>query len=183
MLLNNSRTSRHPKSKERLAGQSVGSGASASAASSASVSLRVSDAVSNGDGLGSSSNTIFPLSLPLNFSISASVRITARTGCPETGPAVPGDHGRAKPIKGVYCGSFKCALNFVHDQPRPNGPHFSSLAPDSPHSCILRTAHSAAACNPGDPVRSRAIDVGQIKCILHNLRILERFSLDPVHHI
>src|SRR5947209_11526501 len=109
-----------------------GSGAKASAASSASVSLLVSTVVMGCEGLGASNSTILPLSLPLNFSKSASVRITARTGCPEMVPFVPGDHGRAKPIRGVYCGSFKCALNLVQDQPRPKGPHFSSLASASP---------------------------------------------------
>jgi len=34
-------------------------------------------------------------------------------GLRRNGPSVPGDHGRLKPIKGAYCGSFKCALNFT----------------------------------------------------------------------
>ena len=67
-------------------------------------------------------------------------------------PFVPGDHGRLKPISGAYCGSLSCALNFTCDQPRPNGPHSSSAACSSPQELNWRTAHSAAAFSPGDPV-------------------------------
>ena len=120
-----------------------GSGARASAASSSFVSLRARLAVMSGDGRASSSRIILPFSLPLNFSMSASVWMGAITGSPVSVPFVPGDHGRAKPISGEYCGSFMWAVKRTQYQVRPNGPHFSSLAFDKPHSLNRRTAHSA----------------------------------------
>ncbi len=87
--------------------------------------------------------TILPFSLPLNFSMSASVRIGATTGSPETVPPVPGAQASGKPMSGEYCGSNMCASKCEYVQPRPKGT-LSSLAL-MPYSSMRLTTHSAAA--------------------------------------
>ena len=78
-----------------------------SAARSASEYVLNNGALWSASSRAGSRSTILPLSLPLNlihvgFGSDHSRARAAR----QTGPFVPGDHGRLKPISGAYCGSL-----------------------------------------------------------------------------
>ena len=55
-------------------------------------------------------------------------------------------------MTGMHCGSITWAENRLSVQPRPNGPHASRWALDSPHAASRSRVHSLARFMFGEPV-------------------------------
>src|SRR5688500_2501407 len=68
-------------------------------------------------------------------------------------PFVEGDQALGYAITGNTCGSMTCAEKLFSDQPRPNGPHDSSLAFCIPHLSIVSRVHSLARFILGELVK------------------------------
>jgi hypothetical protein len=83
---------------------------------------------------------------------SRGVNSGAETTSAVIGPGVAADQALGMPASGAYTGSFMWAEKRASDHPRPNVPHFSVRALDTPHSFRRRTDQSAATRNPGELV-------------------------------
>ena len=126
--------------------------------------------------------TIFPASLPLYLSKSASVFMSTQTAGAVTGPFVAGDHGAACAMKTAVSGEVMRTQVFSCCQPMPNSPQSSRCALAAAHGGELIAGPFVGALQIRRTGQARADAVHEAGGVLHDVRVRESFFANALVH-